>query len=70
MLHPYIVQCISNKCQRIPKGQSEMNNPEKPATYGEQDEEKQNKNKERLYAGDIPHRLCNSYPAHLVRGRS
>jgi hypothetical protein len=30
-----------------------MNNPEKPATYGEQDEEKQNKNKERLYVGDI-----------------
>ena len=29
---------------RIPKGQSKMNNPEKLATYGTQDEEKQNKN--------------------------
>jgi hypothetical protein len=43
-----------------------MNNPEKPATCGEQDEEKQNKNKERLYVGDIPHRLCNRYPARLL----
>ena len=69
MLHPYIVQCISNKCQRIPKGQSEMNIPEKLATYEEQAEEKQSKNKERLYVSDIPHRLCNSYPARIERGR-
>ena len=32
------------KRQRIPKGQSEMDNPEKLATQGTQDEEKQNKN--------------------------
>ena len=32
-----------NKRQRIPKGQSNMDNPEKLATYGTQDEEKQNK---------------------------
>ena len=35
---------IVNKRQRIPKGQSQKDNPEKPATYGTQDEEKQNKN--------------------------
>jgi hypothetical protein len=29
---------------RIPKEQSKMDNPEKLATYGTQDEEKQNKN--------------------------
>jgi hypothetical protein len=28
---------------RIPKGQSKMDNPEKLATYGTQDEEKQNR---------------------------
>ena len=27
----------ANKCQRKPKGQSRMNNPEKPATLGTQD---------------------------------
>ena len=32
------------KRQRIPKGQSKMDNPEKRATYGAQDEDKQNKN--------------------------
>ena len=32
-----------NKRQRTPKGQSNMDNPEKLATYGTQDEEKQNK---------------------------
>ena len=32
------------KRQRIPKGQSKMDNPEKLATYGTHDEEKQNKN--------------------------
>ena len=32
-----------NKRQRIPKGQSKMDNPEKLATQGTQDEEKQNK---------------------------
>ena len=31
----------TNKCQRIPKGQSKMDNPEKLATQGTQDEEKQ-----------------------------
>ena len=30
--------------QRIPKGKSKMDSPEKLATYGTQDEEKQNKN--------------------------
>jgi len=30
--------------QRIPKGQSKMDNPEKLATYGTQEEEKKNKN--------------------------
>ena len=33
-----------NKRQTIPKGQSKMDNPEKLATYGTQDEDKQNKN--------------------------
>ena len=33
-----------NKNQRIPEGQSNMNNPEKLATIDTQDEEKQNKN--------------------------
>ena len=33
-----------NKRQRIPMGQSKMDNPEKLATKGTQDEEKQNKN--------------------------
>ena len=33
-----------NKRKRIPKGQSKMYNPEKLATQGAQDEEKQNKN--------------------------
>ena len=33
-----------NKGQRIPKGQSKMDNPEKLATQGTQDEEKHNKN--------------------------
>ena len=33
-----------NKGQRIPKGQSKKDNPEKLATQGTQDEEKQNKN--------------------------
>jgi hypothetical protein len=35
---------MKNKRQRKPNGQSNMNNPEKPATQGTQDEEKQNKN--------------------------
>jgi hypothetical protein len=34
-----------NKHQRILKGQSNMDNPEKLATYDTQDEEKQNKNR-------------------------
>ena len=34
----------TNKRQRIPKGQSKMDNPEKLVTQGTQDEEKQNKN--------------------------
>jgi len=33
-----------NKCYRIPKGQSKMDNPEKLATQGIQDEENQHKN--------------------------
>ena len=33
-----------NKRQRIPKGQSKLDNPEKPTTQGTQDEDKQNKN--------------------------
>ena len=33
-----------NKRERTPNGHSKMDNPEKPATYGTQDEEKQNKN--------------------------
>ena len=35
---------LVNKRQRIPKGQSRMNNPEKLATWGTQNEEKQCKN--------------------------
>ena len=35
---------FTNKRQRIPKGQSKKNNPEKLATQGKQDEEIQNKN--------------------------
>ena len=35
---------LIDKGQRIPKGQSKMNNPEKLATQGTQDHEKQNKN--------------------------
>ena len=35
--------CRINKHYRIPKGQSKMDNPEKLATYGTQDKEKQNK---------------------------
>ena len=34
---------IGNKHLRIPKGQSKINNPEKLATYGTQDEEKNTK---------------------------
>ena len=35
---------LPNKRQRIPTGQSKMDNPEKVGKYGTQDEEKQNKN--------------------------
>ena len=35
---------IVNKHWRISKGQSKMNNPEKLATYGTQDEDQHNKN--------------------------
>ena len=35
---------VKNKRQRIPMGQSKMDNLEKLATQGIQDEEKQNKN--------------------------
>ena len=35
---------IIYKCQRIPKGQTKMDNPEKLATQGTQDKEKQSKN--------------------------
>ena len=34
----------NQKCQRIPKEQSKMDNPEKLATKGTEDEEQQNKN--------------------------
>ena len=34
---------IRNKCQRKPKGQTKMDNPEKLATQGTQDEDKQSK---------------------------
>ena len=34
---------LGNKRQRTQKGQSKMDNPEKLATQGTQDEEKQNK---------------------------
>ncbi len=34
---------MTNKRQRIPKGQSNNDNPEKLATQGTQDKEKQNK---------------------------
>ena len=33
-----------NKCQRIPKEQSNMDNPEKLGTQGTQDDEKQSEN--------------------------
>ena len=39
-----IDNCLLNKRQIIPKGQSKMNTPEKMRTQGTQDEEKQNKN--------------------------
>jgi hypothetical protein len=35
---------MKNKGQRKPKGQTKMDNPEKSATQGTQDEDKQNKN--------------------------
>ena len=35
---------VVNKHQRIPMGQSQINNPEKLTTQGTQDENKQNKN--------------------------
>ena len=34
----------TNKCQKIPKGQSKKNNPVKLATQGTQDDVNQNKN--------------------------
>ena len=34
---------IVDKRQRIPKGQSKLDNPEKLVTYGTQDEEKQSR---------------------------
>ena len=37
-------KCILYKHQRIPKGQSKMENRKKLATGGAQDEDKQNKN--------------------------
>ena len=36
--------CMIYKRQRISQGQSQMNNPEKLARQGTQDEEKQNRN--------------------------
>jgi hypothetical protein len=39
-----VLQCTTeNKCYRIPKSQSKMDNPWKLAIYGTQDKEKQNK---------------------------
>ena len=38
----YEEDIIENKHQRIPKGQSKMDNPEKRVPYGTQDKEKQN----------------------------
>ena len=38
------MSCELNKRQRIPKGQSQMDDPEKLATWGTHDEYKQNKN--------------------------
>ena len=35
---------MDNKRQRIPKGQSRIDNPNKLATQGAQDEDKQNRN--------------------------
>ena len=40
---------IVNKRQRIPKGQSELDNPEKLVTYGTQDDEKQNTTQHNVY---------------------
>ena len=37
-----MISAIPNKRQKIPKGQSEMDNPEKLATQGTQDDDKQN----------------------------
>ena len=39
-----MVTSVVNKRQRLPKGQSEKDNPENLATLGTQDEEKQKKN--------------------------
>ena len=40
-----VISCTYiNKRYRIQKGQSKIDNPEKLATWGTQDEEKQNKN--------------------------
>ena len=36
----YIATWLINKCQRIPKGQSKMDNPEKLTTHATQAEEK------------------------------
>ena len=44
MFNP-VPESYVNKRQRIPKGQSKMDNPEKPATQGTQGEDKQYKNK-------------------------
>ena len=43
--------CLLNNRQRIPKGQSKIDNPEKLATQGTQDEEKQNKKHNKIYVG-------------------
>ena len=40
----YLFLNDANKRQRIPKGQSKKENPEKLVTQGTQDEDKQNKN--------------------------
>ena len=40
---------IVNKRQRIPKGQSKLDNPEKLVTYGTLDDEKQSKAQNNMY---------------------
>ena len=56
----------SNKHQRIPKGQSKIDNPKNLATQGTQNEEKQNKNNTTQYVLDttIPEQTQITYAPH------